>query len=61
VAQQLLIKSTLLLIQYFNVADQVGEFGAVAFYDAGVKQAEAMVAGIKAELERARADLKLSS
>jgi hypothetical protein len=42
----------------FNVADQVGEFGAVAFYDAGVKQAEAMVAGIKAELERARADLK---
>ena len=42
----------------FNVANQVGEFGAVAFYDAGVKQAEAMVAGIKAELERARADLK---
>jgi hypothetical protein len=43
----------------FTVADQVGEFGAVAFYDAGVKQAEAMVAGIKAELERARAELKL--
>jgi uncharacterized phage infection (PIP) family protein YhgE len=32
----------------FGVAEQVGEFGAVAFYDAGVKQAEAMVAGIKA-------------
>jgi len=43
----------------FTVADQVGEFGAVAFYDAGVKQAEAMVAGIKAELERAKAELKL--
>jgi hypothetical protein len=43
----------------FNVADQVGEFGAVAFYDAGVKQAEAMVAGIKAELERAKSELKL--
>jgi hypothetical protein len=43
----------------FTVADQVGEFGAVAFYDAGVKQAEAMVAGIKAELERAKSELKL--
>jgi hypothetical protein len=43
----------------FGVAEQVGEFGAVAFYDAGVKQAEAMVAGIKAALESARADLKL--
>ena len=43
----------------FLVADQVGEFGAVAFYDAGVKQAEAMVAGIKAELERAKSELKL--
>ena len=43
----------------FSVAEQVGEFGAVAFYDAGVKQAEAMVAGIKAALESARADLKL--
>jgi hypothetical protein len=42
----------------FSVADQVGEFGAVAFYDAGVKQAEAMVEGIKAALERARAELK---
>jgi hypothetical protein len=42
----------------FTVADQVGEYGAVAFYDAGVKQAEAMVAGIKAALENARADLK---
>jgi nucleoid-associated protein YgaU len=42
----------------FTVADQVGEFGAVAFYDAGVKQAEAMVAGIKATLEAARASLK---
>jgi hypothetical protein len=42
----------------FSVADQVGEFGAVAFYDAGVKQAEAMVDGIKTELERARAELK---
>jgi len=42
----------------FNVADQVGEFGAVAFYDAGVKQAEAMVAGIKAALEQARGELK---
>jgi hypothetical protein len=42
----------------FNVADQVGEFGAVAFYDAGVKQAEAMVAGIKAALDSARAELK---
>jgi hypothetical protein len=42
----------------FNVADTVGEFGAVAFYDAGVKQAEAMVAGIKAALESARAELK---
>jgi hypothetical protein len=42
----------------FNVADSVGEFGAVAFYDAGVKQAEAMVAGIKAALESARAELK---
>jgi hypothetical protein len=42
----------------FTVADQVGEFGAVAFYDAGVKQAEAMVAGIKAALESARAELK---
>jgi hypothetical protein len=42
----------------FSVADQVGEFGAVAFYDAGVKQAEAMVAGIKAALEGARAQLK---
>jgi hypothetical protein len=43
----------------FLVADQVGEYGAVAFYDAGVKQAEAMVAGIKAELERAKSELKL--
>jgi hypothetical protein len=42
----------------FTVADQVGEFGAVAFYDAGVKQAEAMVAGIKAALDGARAQLK---
>jgi hypothetical protein len=42
----------------FNVANQVGEFGAVAFYDAGVKQAEAMVAGIKAALEQARGELK---
>ncbi len=42
----------------FTVADQVGEFGAVAFYDAGVKQAEAMVAGIKAALDSARAELK---
>ena len=41
------------------VAEQVGDFGAVAFYDAGVKQAEAMVAGIRATLESARADLKL--
>ena len=43
----------------FGVAEQVGDFGAVAFYDAGVKQAEAMVAGIRATLESARADLKL--
>jgi hypothetical protein len=43
----------------FTVADQVGEFGAVAFYDAGVKQAEAMVAGIRAELERAKSELKV--
>ena len=42
----------------FNVAEQVGEFGAVAFYDAGVKQAEAMVDGIKTALERARGELK---
>jgi len=42
----------------FNVAEQVGEFGAVAFYDAGVKQAEAMVAGIKSALDGARAQLK---
>lgn len=42
----------------FSVADQVGEFGAVAFYDAGVKQAEAMVAGIKTALDAARAELK---
>jgi hypothetical protein len=42
----------------FSVADQVGEFGAVAFYDAGVKQAEAMVDGIKVALERARGELK---
>jgi hypothetical protein len=42
----------------FTVAEQVGEFGAVAFYDAGVKQAEAMVAGIRAALEIARAELK---
>jgi hypothetical protein len=42
----------------FGVAEQVGDFGAVAFYDAGVKQAEAMVDGIKTELERARAELK---
>jgi|LakMenE18May11ns_1017448.scaffolds.fasta_scaffold9942944_2 hypothetical protein len=42
----------------FNVAEQVGEFGAVAFYDAGVKQAEAMVDGIKVALERARGELK---
>jgi hypothetical protein len=42
----------------FSVADQVGQFGAVAFYDAGVKQAEAMVAGIKAALDGARAQLK---
>jgi hypothetical protein len=42
----------------FGVAEQVGEFGAVAFYDAGVKQAEAMVDGIKAALESARAELK---
>jgi hypothetical protein len=41
-----------------SVAEQVGEFGAVTFYDAGVKQAEAMVAGIKAALENARAELK---
>jgi len=42
----------------FSVADQVGEFGAIAFYDAGVKQAEAMVAGIKSALDLARAELK---
>jgi hypothetical protein len=42
----------------FNVAEQVGEFGAVAFYDAGVKQAEAMVDGIKVALERARGEVK---
>jgi hypothetical protein len=42
----------------YNVAEQVGEFGAVAFYDAGVKQAEAMVNGIKAALEQARGQLK---
>jgi hypothetical protein len=42
----------------FGVAEQVGDFGAVAFYDAGVKQAEAMVAGIRTTLEAARAELK---
>jgi hypothetical protein len=42
----------------YNVAEQVGDFGAVAFYDAGVKQAEAMVDGIKVALERARGELK---
>jgi hypothetical protein len=47
-----------LVLAVDSVADQVGEFGAVTFYDAGVKQAEAMVAGIKAALEAARAELK---
>lgn len=42
----------------FTVADQVGEYGAIAFYDAGVKQAEAMVEGIKSQLAQAQAELK---
>jgi hypothetical protein len=41
-----------------SVANQVGEFGAQTFYQAGVTQGEALVAGIRAALEGARADLK---
>jgi ElaB/YqjD/DUF883 family membrane-anchored ribosome-binding protein len=39
------------------VADSVGELGAVEFYQAGIDQGEALVAGIRAALERARAEL----
>jgi len=40
------------------VADEVGELGAVKFYQAGIDQGEALVAGIRAALERARAELQ---
>lgn len=41
-----------------SVADQVGSFGAESFYQAGVTQGQALVDGIRAALEAARADLK---
>jgi hypothetical protein len=40
-----------------QVADQVGEFGARTFYQAGVTQGEALVAGIRAALDQAQAEL----
>jgi hypothetical protein len=41
-----------------SVADQVGVFGAQTFYQAGVTQGEALVAGIRAALENAKDDLR---
>jgi exonuclease VII small subunit len=40
------------------IANEVGVFGAQTFYQAGVSQGEALVAGIRAALENARAELK---
>ena len=40
-----------------QVADQVGEFGARTFYQAGITQGEALVAGIRAALDQAQAEL----
>jgi hypothetical protein len=40
------------------IANEVGVFGAETFYQAGVSQGEALVAGIRAALEAARAELK---
>jgi hypothetical protein len=40
-----------------QVADQVGDFGARTFYGAGVTQGEALVAGIRAALDQAQAEL----
>jgi len=40
------------------IANEVGTFGAETFYQAGVTQGEALVAGIKAALEAARSQLK---
>jgi hypothetical protein len=41
-----------------SVANQVGEFGAQTFYQAGITQGEALVAGIRAALENAKEDLR---
>lgn len=41
-----------------SVAEQVGYLGAQTFYEAGITQGQALVAGIKAALEAAKADLK---
>lgn len=40
-----------------QVADQVGEFGAKTFYQAGITQGEMLVAGIRAALDQAQAEL----
>jgi len=40
------------------VADEVGTMGAANFYQAGIDQGQALVDGIKAALEAARAELK---
>ena len=41
-----------------SVADEVGTMGAENFYQAGITQGQALVDGIKAALEAARAELK---
>jgi hypothetical protein len=41
-----------------SVADEVGTMGAENFYQAGITQGQAMVDGIKAALEAAKADLQ---
>lgn len=40
------------------VAEQVGDYGADVFYGEGVRQGESLVAGIKAALSAAQAELK---
>ena len=40
-----------------QVADHVGQFGAETFYRAGVTQGESLVAGIRAALDQAQAEL----
>jgi tetratricopeptide (TPR) repeat protein len=40
-----------------QVADHVGEFGARTFYQAGITQGESLVAGIRAALDQAQAEL----